>query len=48
MTDTEFVTPGARDVLVGVLTVQVIFALTAGAALILDPAGILDRPGVQV
>lgn len=48
MIDTEFVTPRARDVLVGVLTIQVIFALTAGAALILDPPGILDRPGVQV
>jgi PAS domain S-box-containing protein len=40
--------PRVRDALTCVLAIQVIFALTAGAALIVDPAGILDRPGVQV
>jgi PAS domain S-box-containing protein len=37
-----------RDVLIGVLMVQMVFALTAGAALILDPAGILDHPVTRV
>lgn len=31
-----------------VLIVQIVFALTAGAVLILDPAGLMDRPGVKV
>jgi PAS domain S-box-containing protein len=48
MTDKESVPPRARDVLVGVLAVQVIFVLTAAAALIMDPSDILDHPGVQV
>jgi hypothetical protein len=39
MPDKESVAPRVRGVLVGVLAVQVIFVLTAGAALILDPAG---------
>lgn len=34
-----------RDMLVCVLMVQVVFALTAGAVLILDPLGLLDAPG---
>ena len=48
MTDKEPGTPRVRDVLVCVLVVQVVFALSAGAALILDPASMLDHPGVQL
>ncbi|RNL59171.1 EAL domain-containing protein [Arthrobacter oryzae] len=47
MTGRESGTPRVRDVLVCVLVVQVVFALTAGAALILDPGGILAGPAAQ-
>jgi PAS domain S-box-containing protein len=48
MTGKDSSDTGARDALVCVLTVQVLFALSAGAALILDPAGILDDLRLQV
>lgn len=37
-----------RDVWVCVLAVQVVFTLTAGATVILDPSGVLDHPGARV
>lgn len=48
MTDWEASTPRVWDVLVCVLTVQVVFALVAGATMILDPAEVLDHPAVQL
>lgn len=48
MTTKESSAPQGRDVLVSVLAVQVVFALTAGAVLILDPAQALDDPGIQL
>jgi PAS domain S-box-containing protein len=49
MADVESDRPRDRDVLAGVLAVQVVFALTAGAVLILDPTGIFDdNPLVQL
>ena len=47
MTDKEPGTPRLRDALVCVLVVQIVFSLTAGAFLVLDPAGMLGHPGVQ-
>lgn len=41
-------TPRTSDLLTSVLTVQIVFALTAGAALIIDPAGVLHHPALQV
>ena len=40
--------PLTSELLAAVLTVQIIFALTAGMALIVDPAGLLDRPLLQL
>lgn len=48
MRDKESGTPRARDILTCVLAVQVVFALTAGAALILDPAEIITSPTLQM
>lgn len=38
----------ARSVLICVLAVQVVFALTAAAVLVLDPGGFLDEPRDQI
>ncbi|MET4094155.1 EAL domain-containing protein [Arthrobacter sp. UYCu712] len=48
MADREPGRPRVRDVLACVLAVQVVFALTAGAVLIVDPTGLLDHPGAQL
>lgn len=48
MTERESNTPRAGDILVGVLTVQVVFAVAAGAVVILDPAEVLEHLGVRV
>jgi PAS domain S-box-containing protein len=48
MTDREANTPRAGDVLICVLTVQVVFALAASAFVILDPAEVLEHPGIRV
>ena len=41
-------TPRPRDLFVGVLAVQVAFALATAAALILDPAGLVEHIGTQI
>lgn len=48
MTERESNTPRAGDILVCVLTVQVVFVLAAGAVVILDPAEVLEHLGVRV
>jgi len=48
MTDKDSATPQVRDVLLCVLVVQVMFALTAAALLIVDPDGILNDPTDQM
>lgn len=48
MTNGETNTPRVWHVLACVLIVQVVFALVAGAFVILDPADVLDHPAVQM
>lgn len=48
MADSDSSSSRVRDVLICVLVVQLVFAITAAAVLILDPAGILDEPRDQV
>jgi PAS domain S-box-containing protein len=40
--------PRSRDLLVGVLAIQVVFTLITAAALIVDPSGILAHPGARM
>lgn len=48
MTGKDSGTPRVRDILASVLAIQVVFALIAGALMILDPRGILNDPFAQL
>ena len=48
MTRMEGGVPRSRDLLVGVLAIQVVFTLITAAAVIADPSGILNHPGARL